>query len=56
MKAVMVATAGEHVIGAVVAGFDGWRGNMYRLTVHEHYRRLGVATALARAVKDLPSA
>lgn len=50
-RAVLVATAGERVVGIVVAGFDGWRGNMYRLTVDAAYRRLGVATAIVRAAE-----
>ncbi|MGB3491615.1 MAG: GNAT family N-acetyltransferase, partial [Elainellaceae cyanobacterium] len=34
------------MIGTLIAGFDGWRGNMYRLVVHPDYRRWGIATAL----------
>lgn len=34
------------VIGSVVAVFDGWRANLYRLAVHPEHRRRGVATAL----------
>jgi ribosomal protein S18 acetylase RimI-like enzyme len=50
-RTVLVATADGALVGAVVAGFDGWRGNMYRLTVDAAYRRLGVATALVRAAE-----
>jgi ribosomal protein S18 acetylase RimI-like enzyme len=34
------------IIGSVVAVFDGWRANLYRLAVHPEHRRRGVATAL----------
>jgi hypothetical protein len=31
--ALLVAEADGRVVGAIVAGWDGWRGNMYRLAV-----------------------
>jgi ribosomal protein S18 acetylase RimI-like enzyme len=34
------------VVGSIIAKWDGWRGNMYRLAVLPDYRRLGVARAL----------
>jgi ribosomal protein S18 acetylase RimI-like enzyme len=37
--------AGE-VDGALIAAFDGWRGNMYRLAVKPAKRREGIARAL----------
>ncbi len=41
--------AGEgKVIGTVIAGWDGWRGSMYRLAVAPEQRRKGIATALVR--------
>jgi ribosomal protein S18 acetylase RimI-like enzyme len=44
--ALLLAEAdGEHV-GTLIAGWDGWRGNMYRLAVRSEWRRCGVATAL----------
>ena len=36
-------------MGALVAAWDGWRGNLYRLAVRESYRRKGIALALTRA-------
>jgi ribosomal protein S18 acetylase RimI-like enzyme len=42
----LVACAGDQVIGTLVAAFDGWRGNMYRLAVDPGIRRQGVARAL----------
>jgi ribosomal protein S18 acetylase RimI-like enzyme len=37
------------VVGALVAAWDGWRGNMYRLAVDPAHRRRRIATALVRA-------
>jgi ribosomal protein S18 acetylase RimI-like enzyme len=34
------------IVGTIVAGWDGWRGSLYRLAVAPSYRRRGVATAL----------
>jgi ribosomal protein S18 acetylase RimI-like enzyme len=35
-------------IGSLIAVWDGWRGNLYRLTVRRERRREGIATALLR--------
>lgn len=45
-EAVFVATVGDDLIGCVIAAWDGWRGNMYRLAVHPDYRRRGIAALL----------
>jgi ribosomal protein S18 acetylase RimI-like enzyme len=37
------------LVGALVAAWDRWRGNMYRLAVDPAHRRRGIATALVRA-------
>jgi ribosomal protein S18 acetylase RimI-like enzyme len=42
----LVAYDGDRVVGTLVAAFDGWRGNMYRLAVDPGVRRRGVARAL----------
>jgi len=36
----------EAVVGTVIAGWDGWRGALYRLAVAPGFRRRGLATAL----------
>ena len=41
-------SAGE-IVGALIAGWDGWRGNMYRLAVHPEHRRQGIARRLLDA-------
>ena len=44
-----VAEDDGRIVGALVAGWDGWRGNMYRLAVLPEYRRRGIARALVDA-------
>jgi ribosomal protein S18 acetylase RimI-like enzyme len=44
--AVLVAEEGGRIVGCLVAGWDGWRGHMYRLAVLPEHRRRGVARAL----------
>jgi ribosomal protein S18 acetylase RimI-like enzyme len=36
----------------VIAAWDGWRGNLYRLAVRDDRRRLGIGRALTRAAED----
>jgi ribosomal protein S18 acetylase RimI-like enzyme len=47
--ALLVAEYDGALVGALVAGWDGWRGNMYRLAVLPAYRRRGVARRLVEA-------
>jgi len=44
-----VAELEGRIVGALVAGWDGWRGNMYRLAVLPALRRRGIARALVEA-------
>ena len=37
------------IVGVLIAAWDGWRGNMYRLAVDPVHRRTGIALALVRA-------
>ena len=34
------------LVGTVIAGWDGWRGNIHRLAVAPEFRRLGIARLL----------
>lgn len=42
----LVAESDGQIVGALVAAWDGWRGNMYRLAVLPEYRRRGIARSL----------
>ena len=41
-RALLVATAEGRIVGTLIAAWDGWRGNMYRLVVHPSRRRQGI--------------
>jgi ribosomal protein S18 acetylase RimI-like enzyme len=47
--ALLVAEHDGRLVGALVAAWDGWRGNMYRLAVLPEYRRRGIARQLVDA-------
>lgn len=50
--ALLVAEQDGEIVGALIAAWDGWRGNMYRLAVHGGRRREGIGLALTRAGED----
>jgi ribosomal protein S18 acetylase RimI-like enzyme len=50
--ALIVAEADGHIVGSVIAGWDGWRGAVYRLAVHPSQRRRGLGQSLLRAAED----
>ena len=47
----LVAEQDNQVVGTVVGGWDGWRGNIYRLAVSPEYRRQGIGEALVQEVE-----
>jgi ribosomal protein S18 acetylase RimI-like enzyme len=49
----LVAIADGRVVGSVIGGWDGWRGNIYRLSVLPAFRRKGVAARLAQEISRL---
>lgn len=51
-EALLVAEEDGEVMGALIVAWDGWRGNLYRLTVRAERRRLGVGRALVRAGEE----
>jgi ribosomal protein S18 acetylase RimI-like enzyme len=48
-EALLVAERDGAVIGTLIAGWDGWRGSLWRLTVEPGERRRGVGRALVEA-------
>jgi len=48
----IVAVDGGPIVGTVIAGWDGWRGALYRLAVAPTHRRRGIATALVSAAEQ----
>jgi ribosomal protein S18 acetylase RimI-like enzyme len=44
--AFILALHDDAIIGSIIAAFDGWRGNIYRLSVHPQFRRRGIGRAL----------
>jgi ribosomal protein S18 acetylase RimI-like enzyme len=52
----LVAIDGDAVVGSVIGGWDGWRGNIYRLAVAPQARRRGLARRLVREAETVLSA
>ena len=50
--ALIVADAGEELVGSLIAAWNGWRGSFYRLAVHPAYRRRGLGMRLVRAGEE----
>ena len=49
---VIVAEIDGAPAGAVIAGWDGWRGNIYRLAVLDGHRRRGLGALLVEAAES----
>ncbi len=50
--ALILAQADGRTVGTVIAGWDGWRGSIYRLAVAPSHRRAGLGRRLVRAAED----
>jgi ribosomal protein S18 acetylase RimI-like enzyme len=48
----LVAEEEGRIAGTLIAAWDGWRGNLYRLAVLPECRRRGIARALVAAGED----
>jgi ribosomal protein S18 acetylase RimI-like enzyme len=46
----LVATIDNRIVGSVIGGWDGWRGNIYRLAVTPEFRRKGIARRLVTEI------
>lgn len=50
--ALILAIDGNHIVGTIIAGWDGWRGHLYRLAVASGRRREGIGRVLMAAAED----
>lgn len=50
--ALVVAELGGRVVGTVIAGWDGWRANLYRLAVDPDVRGRGIGGLLLSRAED----
>ena len=48
----LVAEFDGRVIGTVMGGWDGWRGNIYRLAILQEFRRRGTGSRLVKEVEN----
>lgn len=51
-KTSFVAFEGERMVGAIMAGHDGYRGFIHHTAVAEDFRHKGIATLLAQKAVD----
>jgi ribosomal protein S18 acetylase RimI-like enzyme len=51
-SALLVAERDGEIVATLIAAWDGWRGNMYRLAVRGDCRRQGIGLRLVRAGED----
>jgi hypothetical protein len=50
--ALLVAERDGDIVGVLIAAWDGWRGNMYRLAVRDDCRRERIGITLTRAGEE----
>lgn len=50
--ALVVAEVDGAIAGTLIAAWDGWRGDLYRLAVAPEQRRRGIGTTLVRAGEE----
>jgi len=47
-----VAEEDGALVGTLIAGYDGWRGHLYRMAVHPNVRRRGIARDLVTEAEE----
>jgi ribosomal protein S18 acetylase RimI-like enzyme len=50
-ESLIVAEAGDRIVGSVIVAWDGWRGSIYRLAVAPSHRRSGLGRQLIGAAE-----
>jgi ribosomal protein S18 acetylase RimI-like enzyme len=50
-ESTIVAEDAGRIVGSVIAGWDGWRGSVYRLVVAPSHRRRGLGRELVEAAE-----
>jgi ribosomal protein S18 acetylase RimI-like enzyme len=50
--ALIIATLENKVVGTVIAGWDGWRGSIYRLAVDKNLKRNGLGRELMAKAEE----
>lgn len=48
-EALIIATLDDRIVGTIIAGWDGWRGSLYRLAVDPAHRGRSIARSLVSA-------
>ena len=48
----LVAQVDGQIVGSLIVGWDGWRGNMYRLAVLPPFRRNGIGRRLVNKANE----
>jgi ribosomal protein S18 acetylase RimI-like enzyme len=48
----LLAVQGKQIVGTVIAGWDGWRGHIYRLVVVPELRRQGLGRRLVSEAEE----
>ncbi|WP_121254085.1 GNAT family N-acetyltransferase [Nocardioides ferulae] len=51
-EALMLATLNGRIVGTIVAGWDGWRANLYRLAVEPELRGRGLGRRLLAGAEE----
>ncbi len=51
-EALIVAESEGHIVGSVIAAWDGWRGSVYRLAVAPDHRHAGLGRRLMSEAEE----
>lgn len=51
-EALILATSKGKIVGTVIAGWDGWRGSIYRIAVDKNLKRSGLGRKLMEHAEE----